>query len=137
MSDSRLHDDLGRFWDVLARGKPATPSDLDPQVASTIRQLQALGNEKPDPAYARRLREGLLHAQTVPLPANGLRPVSPNGHAVPRPTRLYLPSFPNSRERRRWATAQIATAILILITLIAIFVAFRPERNPAVVAPDA
>src|SRR4051794_11179026 len=107
MTDPRLHHDLRRYWGQLARAKPATPSDLDPQVASTIRQLHVLGNETPDPTYARRLREELVQAQTVPLPADGRRLMPLNGHAVPRPTRLYLPSFPNSRERRRWAVAQV------------------------------
>src|SRR5215211_8846113 len=137
MADPRLHEGLRRYWDELVRGGPATPSDLDPTLTATIRQFHALGNEAPDSAYARRLREELMHAQTVPLPADGRRLMPLNGHAVPRPTRPYLPRFPVTRERRRWAFAQLATAMLLLVTLLAIFVAFRPERDPAVVAPDA
>src|SRR5262245_51809035 len=127
MSDPRFHDDLQRFWDEVRQGGPDTPGELDPTLTETIRRLQARDIvPPPDPTRMKQIREDFMHAQTVPLAIDGGRSVVSNGRAAPRSWRAFLPALPVSRNRRRWVMAQFATALLLFVTLLAIYVAFRP-----------
>ncbi|HEU0113061.1 MAG TPA: hypothetical protein VFQ80_00190, partial [Thermomicrobiales bacterium] len=122
MNEARFFDDLRRYWDEIAGGEPVAPGDLDPDLAATIRRLHALGDAAPpDPAYARRLRETLMHASTLPLPTPF--PSPPNGvRASDVGAPRSLPFTPRRREPRRvWSL--LATAALIALTLAAGFVA--------------
>ena len=53
--------------------------------------------------------------------------VSPNHSTAPDTTRGWLPSFPVSRERRRLAYAEFATALLLVLTLVAVWFAFQQQ----------
>src|SRR4029078_12412568 len=89
----------------------------------------------PDRTRMKQIREDLMHAQTVPLAPDAGRPLVANGNAAP-PWRAFLPALPVSRERRRWALAQAAPALLLLVTIVAIFFAFRPGKQTGVVEPE-
>ena len=121
-----------RLWDALATGTLPDPTGLDPALVETIRQLHALGaHARPDPRFAHDLEEVLMQTMpigsAVPLPlgltlttvSNGARPVSSlPGSPLPRParSRLFL--------------AQLATAALVLLTLLSSFVVFgEPLRQ--------
>jgi hypothetical protein len=142
MADARSFDDLRRYWDAIARGEPASPGDLDPDLAATIKRLHAFGDgPPPDPAYAQRLRETIMHASTLPLPTplsptpNGVRSVA-GGIAAPR----SLPLAPRREPRRFWSL--LATAALIALTIASGFAAIgglvrnaaRPEKPSGIPA---
>ena len=119
---------LRRYWDELVQGRPGSPAELDPAIAATVRRLHtrddALGA---DPRFADRLLEDLMHAATEPDPL--AFPLMPP--VVPVMTNGRAPSRSLSRSRTpgsRWALVQMATAALLLLTLVASFLAFGPSR---------
>ena len=135
MDDTRFLTNLRHFWDEIARGGSATPGDLDPELTALIRRLHATRDvPPPDPIYARRLREGLMHATTLPLPRIDTLsgPVS-NGLAAPPAKRPILPLLPAAPPR--WAPAQLVTGLLALMVLIGSVVAFSGRWGPQEDAP--
>jgi eukaryotic-like serine/threonine-protein kinase len=138
-------DHLNRYWNALNRGAPPEElarlaEPLDPTVIAAIDRARALHRRRrPDPAFATRLEQDLMHAfATAPAGSVPLRPISPkpmNGRSAPRGRWAWLPALPVSKDRRRWAIAQLATALLILVTLLAVYFAFRPEENHGIVGP--
>ena len=143
MADDRRHDlEIGRFWDDLVRGGRATPGELDPTLADTIRRLHALA-ETPTPASARgRVRSRLLgqpestsEKEHVMFVTPALPHLNPNGSTAPDTRRGWLPSFPVSRERRRLAYAELATALLLILTFAAVWFAFHQQPADRIAAP--
>jgi hypothetical protein len=128
MEDARFQSELRRIWDEVARRAPVTSRDLDPKLVDTIRGLHALRDvPPPDPAYAMRLRERLMHATAIPMPlADPLTRPVPEGQSTP-PTRPAI-LLPLPRPRGRWAVAQLATAALLLLTLISSLLIFGLGR---------
>jgi hypothetical protein len=128
MDDARFRSALRRYWDEIARGEPATPDDLDPEVAALIRRLHALPDvPPPDPTYARRLRESLMHATMISLPLTDPRTSSVrNGWSTPPGRRPILSARPVSPAR--WAPAHLMTALLVMLVLIGSVLAFGPGR---------
>ena len=60
IKDRETLERLNAFWDALVRGAEAGPPELDPQLAATVRWLQALDDAPPpDPAFTERLRQQL------------------------------------------------------------------------------
>jgi len=61
MSDHEVteREALNRYWDAVARGEPASPTDLDPTLAMKVRQLQ----EAYSLPFAGRLWREILRAQ--------------------------------------------------------------------------
>jgi sugar lactone lactonase YvrE len=119
---------LDRFWDETFGGDPAGSDleTLDPGLAATVRRVHALNTAPPaDPVFASRLWEDLMHAQGIAGPIS-LRPTpppaGPTAHARPAPRPRPLFGAPDSR--RRWTFAQFATALLLVVTLAAIYFAF-------------
>ncbi len=129
-------DALDRHWDALLRGETTSATaDLDADLAMLVARLHAAGSAIPtlfsDPEQAwRELRQA-----STPPPASGsdgeLTPPAwpyPNGHALadlfPRRSETSLP-----RRRGRWVLTQLATAALLLLTLVAGFAAIR-QRAP-------
>jgi hypothetical protein len=143
---------LKRFWDELVQGGPATPEPtaLDPALAATVRQLHARDDAPAaDPTFAARLLEDLMDAPHVArLPRT--TPIDPaagwfgptNGRTAPLPSRW--PIRPRGRAHR-WGFAQVATALLVLLTLALGYLALgpglpgadRPDTLPAAVPPAA
>jgi hypothetical protein len=118
MDDARFRTKLRRYWDEIARGEPATPDDLDPDLAALIRRLHALPDvPPPDPIFARRLRESLMHATTTPLPLTDPRTsLGRNGQSTPPVRRPILSALPVSPVH--WAPARLVTALLVILVLI-------------------
>jgi outer membrane protein assembly factor BamB len=141
-------DHLNRFWNAVAAARSEAEvarlrqnlDHLDPTLSETVERLRARDDaRRPDPVFLDRLEQTLMdaslaaHAGSVPLP-----PVSPghaNGRSAPRERWAWLPALPVSKERRRWALAQCATALLLLVTLLAVWFAFRPEEDHGIVGP--
>src|SRR4051812_39554327 len=102
MSDQRLHDDLGRFWDELVQGGPGRSDHLDPDVVRTVRRLHALGIERPNPAYVRNLRAELMKAKDIPMPLISAGTISLNGNEAPGRAAHLPQAVPT---RRHWIVA--------------------------------
>ena len=146
MSPSERDDreQLERFWDELNRGGGADTTAIDPMLAATVRHLRAL-HQPPaiDPAFQRRLKANLLGR---PLPASVLTglvavdpfaasaPVSPNGHQLPLPSRM-VDAPASGQTLRRWTVAQLATAALIVVTLVSSLIALRSVTNQRLTTP--
>jgi DNA-binding beta-propeller fold protein YncE len=129
MDDARFQQELRRFWDEIARGEPATPGDLDPELTATIRRLHALRDvPPPDPIYARRLREDLMHTQTAPVLLDPRPRRVPNGSASPRIDWRTSPAFPRRRDRGGWALGSLVAAALLLLMLFGALIALGPLR---------
>ena len=118
MEDARVQAALRRFWDEVAAGRPAAPGDLDPEIIETIRWLRTLDDgPAPDPAYAARLKERLMHAIAMPLPVGDpLSTPGRNGRWAPAAPLPVRPPAPPSSGRRM--PALLATALLLVLTVI-------------------
>lgn len=116
----RQVDPLGHFWNEVVAGRPATPDDLDPALAATVRRVQVHGAAPaPDSAFAARLWEDLMnqsrsanativHPGPVPLPSLNGR--APSAGRRPFAVRRLNP-------RRWWPMLELAAAALLLIAL--------------------
>lgn len=112
MAEGRFLADLQRFWDAIARGGPATPGDLDPDLAATIEQWHTLPDVPlPEPSYAKHLRESIMHTATAPvfpsLPQPG------NGRIPARTQRDVLPSLPAHTWPRRHMAEELFALLLV------------------------
>src|SRR5262249_58974098 len=121
---------IQRYWDALVTGAP--PDDLarlaaplDPTLVTLIARVRASHQRRlPDPAFVTELESRVMDAftrtQTVPVPLYpGLR--GPRGAGTQaRPFRRLF-NVPESR--RSWVFAQLATALLLVVTLLAIYFA--------------
>jgi eukaryotic-like serine/threonine-protein kinase len=135
-------DHLSTYWNALNRGAPAEElarlaAPLDQRAISAIDRARALHTRRlPDPAFANRLESDLKNTFATTLsgsvPLLPARPGSTNGRLHPHRPRSW-PRLRFPAERRRWAMAQFATALLLIVTLIAIWYSFRPESQNAVV----
>ncbi len=129
MDNPRALHDLRRYWDALVLGKPASPGQIDPESAALLQQLHTLPDGQPDPAYARDLRERLMHTATNPFAP----PIPPslNGKLAPRPSDLPLAIPLPRRPRRAWPLAQAAIVLLIVAAIVATyFMTLRPQSEP-------
>jgi hypothetical protein len=137
-------EQLNRYWNALNRGAPPEElarlaAPLDPSLIAAIDRARALHRRRrPDPAFATRLEYDLMDAfTTAPAGSVPLRPIPPkpaNGSVAPRERWDWLPTLPVSKERRGWALAQVATALLLLVTLALGYIAFR-DAHPAALPP--
>jgi hypothetical protein len=132
MAGDGHHDEtassLGRYWDELVQGRSVSPAELDPALAATVRTLHARDDAlKADPRFADRLLEELMHAATehdaLPFP---LMPHLASGLSDSRAASQLEHRL--SALRPRWALAQMATAALLALTLVASFPVFGPSR---------
>jgi outer membrane protein assembly factor BamB len=149
MSDERspMNElEINDFWNELARPtgvSVVSANALDPAVAETIRRIHALGTSPPPASSRTRVQEQVrasvrqqaaLGNQTLGQSFNNLTlPVTrPNGRVetIPGPSRLRFPA-----ERRRWLVAQFATAALLAVTLLGIYLVFESRSQRAVPPP--
>ena len=139
--EARRADALDRYWDAVLRGEtPDRPAEVGEPAAEVIARLVA----RPalpglDVAHRRGRRDVLAQIEaeakgnesrrqdTTALSISAPR-VSPNGRIEPPSGRGLLPVLPARKERRRWASAQLATAALLILTLVCGYVAFGPLR---------
>ncbi len=130
---------IDRYWDAIIRGE--RPADhIERSLAETIVQMHERDDApEPDPVFVARLERDLA-AATYPQSSNvrtslgGAAP-SPNGtastHALPPPT------SPRTIPLSRRALAPLLSAALLVLTLVAGFVAlgWRTERPTPVAVP--
>jgi DNA-binding beta-propeller fold protein YncE len=149
-ADPRAAESLDRFLDELAGSEiqllTVHPAEFDPSLAWAARRLRAHDDAlSVDPAFADRLLQDIL--------ANAERPKArplPEPHDVVNPASGRSPKsiWPVSAiggkwSRSRWIMAQLATAVLLAVTLISSFLAFgpghreRPEDAPAIIPAAA
>jgi len=142
------YDHLNDYWNALERNAPPDEvhrlgEKLDPARKAALDQARSLyQRERPDPAFLARLETDLMNAfattpaGTVPLPRQ--HPGPSNGRIEPRmPT--WLPALPEAGRRRKWAIAQLATAALLIVTLLGAYYYVFNDRNdqPAVLVQPA
>lgn len=129
MSDERAAmDQVGRYWDAVAQGDGASGLPLDPALARTIQRIHGLGAEPSAEARERVWRSVLANAEAARRQEEGsmLRALVPNGRALDAPI-VGMPAAPLSG-RQRWFLTQLATAALIVLTLVGSFMVFGPGR---------
>jgi hypothetical protein len=136
--DRGAADRLANHLDAVVSGGVTRSHDLDPAIGATVERFFATDDAPgPPPGLAQHIWEELMdHAASVELgPPIPISPPAPNGH-LPFSTRHTAPPT-----RGPSALTYLATAALVLLSLIGGFVAIRgslrllgPE-NPAVVIP--
>jgi hypothetical protein len=100
-----------RYWDALVRGEEPATADVDPAVVATITSVHQLDDTPlPRAAFARRLEETLLGADS--LPASPRDPALPRGRPLPVASPIRQTSV-----LRRGMLGMLATAALVLLTL--------------------
>ena len=121
--DIRRDEAIDRFWDRFAQGHPEIIEDLDPVDVATIRYLHDV-DDRPGPtqAFRHQLREDLLQAEAT-FSSRRLRS-HPRSDDRAIQTRRRVPQTPLTG--RHGAVAQLATAALLLLTLVGSFLAFGP-----------
>jgi DNA-binding beta-propeller fold protein YncE len=130
MPDERAAiDRVGHYWDALVRGDQTAGIALDPELATTIQQIHHLGGTPPAAARHRVWKE--VFATVDAKPSSQERPML---HAItpdPLPFPVSIGPVLPERTRRgsRWSFAPLATAALVLLTLIGSFFAFGPGRH--------
>ena len=130
---------IDRYWDAIIRGE--RPADhIDRALAETIFQMHEIDDAPmPDPDFVARLERNLVPA-THPLSSDVRATLhgaatAPNGtvsrHLLPRP------ASPHTIPLGRGVLAPLASAALLVLTLVAGFVAFgwRTERSPLPAVP--
>ena len=114
----------------------------DPRFGERLEQIwdrvHALDDvPQPDPGFVKAVRDELLTATTAPMVADPSADRQPNGRAFAHLWQQWQEVLP-STPRRRWALAQLATALLLLLTLFVAYFVFGPGKpHPAVVPPIA
>jgi hypothetical protein len=137
MADDQSLDALSRHWNAVVRGEPVLPeAGPDPSLIDALAWATAQDDTPaPDPAFVARLEGSLVGTVWQTLPASAPVPPRPsNGRVVPEPRRSNSPARPIVHEPRRSPMALFATALLLLVTFLGIYLAFRPQ-NQSVVAP--
>jgi hypothetical protein len=135
VADPRFGEHLEQLWDAVRRGN-ADAATSDPALAETLRRMHALDHvPAPDPAFIRQVRQELLTTATPPNVVDAHPARSPNGRALADPWRAWQPIRPTTPERGGWAMAQVATALLLVLTLVAAYLAFGPGQLRPTVLP--
>jgi tripartite motif-containing protein 71 len=136
MSDERaVVDEVGRYWDAVAQGDGASKPVLDPTLAATIQRVHGLAATPSAEARERVWQTVLANAEATRRQDEGALPGSllPNGRALDVPGTGMRERLPSGRQRL--FVAQLATAALILLTLIGSFMVFGPGRVSRQEAP--
>lgn len=149
--DGRRAAALDRYWDAVLAGDSLTrPDDVDDVAAAVVAHLGGRQEAPADEAARERTRQQIL-AQAAEMEASMI-----SQHLI-HPA--IMPGAPGAFrqlrwDRRRWVTTQLATAALLVLTIVTGLVAFgawrpgRPEsplshlaapsaQPPAASAPEA
>ncbi|HKG26804.1 MAG TPA: PQQ-binding-like beta-propeller repeat protein [Thermomicrobiales bacterium] len=132
--DRAAMDRLDRYLDRLADRTGGSPEDrpLDAELTETIRRFGMLGDRpNPDPAFVANLEKKIVDTAALTGSVFPSPPLIPglNGRATGRwPAR---PSVPSLRPRRSWPLAQLSSAALFVVVLLAsILVLTREQAGP-------
>lgn len=122
---------VDRYLDALAFGQPTGENGLDPGLAATLDRLHAVhAAASPDPAFVRRLREELMDYAEPVIASHGtngvVQDVGELGVATARGRMVVWPG----RLHRRRARVELATVAILLLTLVAGFMASRLAVEP-------
>jgi hypothetical protein len=125
--DMERDEAIDRFWDQIAEGHAGFAGDLDPADAATIRFLHARDDRpRPEPVFRSQLREELVSAPATSVSSRPSPLPLPNG-------RVSQPRWDGPREQavasRRWSLAPLATAALLVLTLVGGFVVSGAGRS--------
>ncbi len=138
----RAERDLDLFWDAVVAGAGVDGGTaVDPEQAETLRRFQALARTPvPEAARARAWqRLGAPAGEPAePRPATARTDwtralgapdsqIGPNGR-VASSERPSI-TFPGSRGRHRWTAARVATAVMLLATVLGVAFVFRPREG--------
>ena len=139
MAERRDGDALERTWDAVRHGE-APPADVEPWLVETLQGVHARDHVPPlDPVFVQDLREELLTVVTVPNTASVDKLRMPNGRAIHLPSSTAWSAGPRGSKAGRWALGQLATAAIVLLTLVGSLFAFGPgrpaQRDTAVFLP--
>lgn len=126
--DGRRAEILDRYWDAVLRGgSPARPDDVDDVAAAVVAHLAGRQDAPVDEAARERTRLRILAlAQTQIMEASMMthqyiHPVVMPGSAGA----LHQPR----RDRPRWAATQLATAALLILTMVMSLVALGGRQS--------
>jgi quercetin dioxygenase-like cupin family protein len=118
---------IDRIWDQIAQGHADVAGDLDPADTATIRYLHAHDDRTgPNPVFRRHLREELMHAPAIPVSSQPSRLLVSNGRAS-QPRWDAPQALPAAN--RRWTVAPLATAALLVLTLVGGFLVSGTGRS--------
>ena len=128
MAERRDGDALERAWDAVRHGE-APPADVEPWLVETLQDVHARDHVPPlDPIFVQDLREELLTVATVPTTGAVDQLRMPNGRAIHLPLSTAWPAGPRGSNPDRRTLGQLATAAIVLLTLVGSFFAFGPGR---------
>jgi hypothetical protein len=130
---SRAQDAAGEYWDALNQGvpRPVVP-DLDPSLANIIDRVRTLDDARsPDLDFVTRLEQQIMGSSASTGLDLNVSQTTLTGSANGRWEGLRMPlTLPRvDRPGRQW-TASLATAALLLLTLVAGYVAFGGALRP-------
>ena len=136
MADPRSGDRLEQAWDAVWRGDSPT-AGLDPRLAEALQALHARDRVPPaDPAFVADVRKELVASAALLAPPTGRNLTAPNGRSTVTPLPASYQTVTGAAVRRfpaRRLPTHLATAALLLLTLVGSFLAFgpgRPGRQP-------
>ena len=120
-------DRISDYLDAVVTGDATRSLDLDPTLAATVEHFFAADDAPgPPPGLAEHLWQDLLQQYAAPV---GRLPSGPVEHPDLNARRtlgsMAAPLPQRGLSGPRWALAQLATAALVLLTLIASFLALR------------
>jgi hypothetical protein len=149
-SERQRADALDQYWDAVQRGERPRQSEVDEVTVAVIRHLSEAGSTSELETAQQRVRHRIVGSAKAMEATMHTAALSTDWLDTP-------PSWPEPAQRRRllarrdrvgWPLTQLATAALVLLTLVAGYVAFggplRPRQQdtrlaaiPAIVAtPD-
>jgi DNA-binding beta-propeller fold protein YncE len=122
-------DGVSAYWDALVLGQETTGINLDPDVAEAIRRFQALGAAPPSTARERVWQTVQAAAAMQRESEEPMQPSVVLDRSRPLPSSIRPGAVPLPwRGRSHWLLAQLATAALLVLTLVASFLVFGPAR---------
>ena len=127
---------LGRYWDDVVQGRLADSGELDPALVATVQALHARDNA-PDAhrAFAARLwadlEDHIASAPAAPRPSASLMQDDVRAGVQPKDLAMLpslAPADASKPSSLRWVSTQLATAAIVVLTLVAGYVALSVTR---------
>jgi outer membrane protein assembly factor BamB len=130
--DRELMDRLDRYLDRLAErtGRSADDRAFDADLTDTVTRFQTLGDRPmPDPAFVARLEKKIVDTAALTGSVFPSPPLVPglNGRVTGR--RPVRPTLSSLRPHRPWPLAQISSALLFVVVLLASIVVLTREQT--------
>lgn len=137
MTEHQFNQDFEQAWESIRQDK-APPDGLDPGLIEALRAIHARDDVPPlDPEFVQELREELVTASTPFMNPPDALPFSPNGRKDATPWINRWPAEPRTPRSRGRELGHLATAALVLLSLIGGMIAVGLQqsnwfaRNPA------